>query len=426
MELGWVDYSDSDRIKALGILSALHEPTAIDELGFGIIRDAFANYFFPGTSTLLTHAKYFFLVPYALRDMERQDNRRSTPASLRRSYDETERRVAIRLLKGNSNRHGIVGVRSLSRGNDYSGPWVKRGPAIIYWSPLKQLEFLRNSEMSYVDYFRYAARCSGDENLRASAEYVDNGWNDDDLARGSVWNIPSESYSCWQDNDSIQLTSDEASFLARRIQEGRALSGTLFSILVSNPDVLAAARGAFDPDHALNAEGAIDEEVAAGGFHAFCSLCKANLPSSLVELCNHAIAFSNFVYGCRIRYNAILFNHEEEVEGEWESYSERQRDYAGELDIDEIYRLLDIDRHVGAAALREFLKDAKELMSNADVDGLDECIRRREREIKGGKSKIGREEGLPDGWRGGRRLSYRFEVAASLAFEIQDAGGLDV
>ena len=42
---------------------------AVDELGIGIIRDAFANYFFPGTSTIQTRAKYFLIVPYVLRDV---------------------------------------------------------------------------------------------------------------------------------------------------------------------------------------------------------------------------------------------------------------------------------------------------------------------------------------------------------------------
>ena len=54
MQLGWIDFSKEDRQKALDVINFLSEQRAVDELGIGIIRDAFANYFFPGTSTIQT------------------------------------------------------------------------------------------------------------------------------------------------------------------------------------------------------------------------------------------------------------------------------------------------------------------------------------------------------------------------------------
>ena len=66
MQLGWIDFSKEDRQKALDVINLLSEQGAVDELGIGIIRDAFANYFFPGTSTIQTRAKYFLIVPYVL------------------------------------------------------------------------------------------------------------------------------------------------------------------------------------------------------------------------------------------------------------------------------------------------------------------------------------------------------------------------
>lgn len=68
MQLGWIDFSKEDRQKALDVINLLSEQGAVDELGIGIIRDAFANYFFPGTSTVQTRAKYFLIVPYVLRE----------------------------------------------------------------------------------------------------------------------------------------------------------------------------------------------------------------------------------------------------------------------------------------------------------------------------------------------------------------------
>ena len=53
MNIGWIDFSDNDRKKTMDVLRLFQEQGAVDELGIGIIRDGFANYFFPGTSCLI-------------------------------------------------------------------------------------------------------------------------------------------------------------------------------------------------------------------------------------------------------------------------------------------------------------------------------------------------------------------------------------
>lgn len=68
MQLGWIDFSKNERNKVLNVIHLLDEPGAVDELGIGAIRDAFADYFFPGTSTVQTRAKYFLIVPYILKE----------------------------------------------------------------------------------------------------------------------------------------------------------------------------------------------------------------------------------------------------------------------------------------------------------------------------------------------------------------------
>ena len=51
MEISWLDFSEKDRKKVITVMEMLKEPGAVDELGIGIIRDYYANKFFPGTST---------------------------------------------------------------------------------------------------------------------------------------------------------------------------------------------------------------------------------------------------------------------------------------------------------------------------------------------------------------------------------------
>lgn len=71
MPIGWIDFSKSERNKILTVLDLLSEDGTLDELGLAPIRDGFSNLFFQGTSAIQTRAKYFFIVPYALRDLER-------------------------------------------------------------------------------------------------------------------------------------------------------------------------------------------------------------------------------------------------------------------------------------------------------------------------------------------------------------------
>ena len=68
MQLGWVDFSREDREKVLDVMNLLQEQGAVDEIGIGLVRDAFANLFFPGTSTVQTLPKYFLIVPYVLKE----------------------------------------------------------------------------------------------------------------------------------------------------------------------------------------------------------------------------------------------------------------------------------------------------------------------------------------------------------------------
>lgn len=52
----WVDFSEEDRQRVLDVVRLFREQDTRDEIGIGIIRDAFADFFFPGTSTIQTRA----------------------------------------------------------------------------------------------------------------------------------------------------------------------------------------------------------------------------------------------------------------------------------------------------------------------------------------------------------------------------------
>ena len=140
MPLGWIDFSKSERSKVLSVLDLLSEGGTLDELGIAPVRDGFANLFFPGTSTIQTRAKYFMIVPYALKDLEYSSE--TNPNRMLRTFDEVERKCGEILVSG-EDREGIIGNRYLSQNQ-----WVKRTPADIYWAGLRNYGIFTGGNIS--------------------------------------------------------------------------------------------------------------------------------------------------------------------------------------------------------------------------------------------------------------------------------------
>ena len=149
MQLGWIDFSKEDRQKALDVIDLLSEQGAVDELGIGIVRDAFANYFFPGTSTVQTRAKYFLIVPYVLQ--EAVDGRYGKDVNrILREIDLAEKDCGIRLLKANPKADGVIGTRVLPKG------WVARRPSDIYWNGIRTYGIFCDYGLSIPEYVSLA------------------------------------------------------------------------------------------------------------------------------------------------------------------------------------------------------------------------------------------------------------------------------
>jgi hypothetical protein len=55
----WLDYSARERRIMLDLVDLFGEHDTRDEQGIGSVRDTFADMLFPGTSTIVTRARYF-------------------------------------------------------------------------------------------------------------------------------------------------------------------------------------------------------------------------------------------------------------------------------------------------------------------------------------------------------------------------------
>ena len=229
MQLGWIDFSKEERNKVLNVIHLLEEPGAVDELGIGIVRDAFADYFFPGTSTVQTRAKYFMIVPYILKEAGSGEYG-NEPSNIIRRIDEEERKCRDILIQTSND--GVIG--SL-----VPNSWVLRTPSNIYWNGIKRIGIFNAEGLSVKEYVqqsvlqrkRKQAKQYGNRKENAEEnerDDVDAG----DLVSFQFWNLGETYKKDWRDNLTIELLPQEASFLKSKIITG--LRGTLFSYVLKN------------------------------------------------------------------------------------------------------------------------------------------------------------------------------------------------
>src|SRR5437773_10752828 len=122
----WLSYSESERRKALDVISLFRERDTRDELGIGVIRDAFADLLFPGTSTIQTRARYFLFVPWIYQRLEKK-RVRSAEAAERARRDEL---ALIEPLADSGDPDGTIGIEARQA--------LKRLPSNVYWQGLER------------------------------------------------------------------------------------------------------------------------------------------------------------------------------------------------------------------------------------------------------------------------------------------------
>ena len=114
MKLGYIHSSKEEQARAMQVLKMTSESVALDELGIGRIRDAFADRMFPGISTQQKHMKYFSLMPQVYRKAtERRYNRLS---EVKTEIVRLERIMTKNLYDGSTIKWGITGSDTIGKG----------------------------------------------------------------------------------------------------------------------------------------------------------------------------------------------------------------------------------------------------------------------------------------------------------------------
>lgn len=263
----WLDYSEHERRKMLAVVNLLGEHETRDELGIGSVRDAIADALFPGTSTIMTRARYFLLVPWTYQRLERKRVRSAAIA------DEA-RRAEIKLInaiEASDDSDGNIGKQARAT--------LKRLPSSIYWQGLgtwgirsclgSQSQYHRSLDRYYIQRSRHAERIS--ERDIEHNDLVAENW------RGGIVEPPQD----FPDACSLSLRKPEAEYLADRLRLSPACLGSLLPILVT------ATRS---------------ENTAFVWQHPVMALLSPKLSETVANARN----FSEIMHGAALLYNLIL------------------------------------------------------------------------------------------------------------------------
>jgi len=399
----WLDYSERERRKMLDVVDLFREHDTRDELGIGSVRDAFADLLFPGTSTIMTRARYFLLVPWLYQRLERL-RISSAQVAARARRAETD---LVEAIERSGDKEGNIGRVAKTA--------LKRLPSSVYWQGLSvwgirtfrgaQAQYHRSLDRYYAQLTRHGGRVS-----ERDAEHDDRippNWH------GGLISPPTD----FPGECTLSLTCREAEYLAERIRLSPGCCGSLLAELVARRQRSA--------------------DVPFVWEHPYC----AELPPKLRGMVDNAQNFSNLMHGAPLLYNLLLAEQDHRDEGvtkyrqgfaRWaELVSERSRVLAG-WDRGRFWQLVHAVNPRITNPTYEFINtwwdlalagNAARLCQSATARSL---IRERERRLKKSLARIDnpRAQELWTGDSGTARLDFRWRISQQLLGDILD--GLEV
>jgi hypothetical protein len=348
LQIGFIDFSREERNKVLATLRMLGTQTALDELGIGVIRDAYADIMFPGISTIQTRAKYFVLIPYLFSKAANQ-NFSSGNELYRWLIANEDGLVEILVRNSGAEATGIIGKNALKQKRV-----VKMKPSSIYWNGLRTFEIVRNPGLSLKSACDITWRSA--QNKKVLQPKVD-GETFDDRSAGSghaVLFSPIQPDYDFMKESAMSLTLKEAEYLEGRILKSSATQNTLMAFLIKNR---------------INCD-------------QFEDIPSAILPPEIKSDFLLARDFSQFIVGAHIRYNVIFSNgNDKKMNESFEKWLLEIRQ--NPIDLSRVLGRIKSNNHTS-----KFCKDFFESAISNDLKRMDELIIAREKAVKSDRSKL--------------------------------------
>ena len=394
-ELAWLDHSQADQRRAREIVAMFSQRESRDELGLGRVRDALSDTLFPGTSVLLTRARYLLFVPWLFREGARR--RHLGPRLVR--WVETQERRLIGALRNGGDLEGLIG-RNV-------GPAVRNLPSNVYWNSLRSYGILRHEgTMAQVAGLRQITRALDD-----ATEFIE---RSDAVWAPSIPAPPDDFFSLTRCD--FELTHDEATWLSERIID--AAPETLLQLLVASGNRASpSARFVWDDPEAAAATGRIRDTL------------------------DEARRFALVVHGAMLLYNLLLAERAEKLgltvhDGLRDDFStqlsewrdETEASDLGAWDLDRLWAVIAEQGRPVAAPTRSFVADwlaltreqnGTELAGSRSARAL---VEDREYYQKRSQARL-RNDRLMSQWggaSGSERLNFRWPVVRRLLNDIAE------
>lgn len=406
--LGWIDFSDTDKQNVMKVLQMLQEGGTVDELGIGSIRNALSQAMFSGITTIMTRAKYYFIVP---RILQNYLNSPKKYGSIKDFLEEQESEIMHKLAADNNYEKsiGIIG-NTVAMANMYIKNKklyrkLLRKPSEIYWSGIRAYGLYR-----------------GDQSLNNFLNSIDNkvepiavGYHAED-ENGDDWDASLEEikffdipyHKDWEKELSIELTLTEAEFLKNKIIDtfpnsllGRVLENTEYS------------------SQFLKAKNF--EELSYKPF-------LTELPEDIQVTIQTARDFWMIIKGAHIRFNILLQKKNpngsefmEKLNINWQEWVEEIKRFdSAHFDINQLWKIVEQYSYIKPYTkkfINEWVATIQHESGNTSL--LDRLTENQERVNKRSLSKLQPSHDIFYGeWVGINNLNFRFPVTQRIVRDI--------
>ena len=395
--LGWLDFDAVATERVATLLRALQEPTTLDVLGLGSVRDALSQMLHPGTSYIHTRLRYFIFLSWIFQRLEQEQ---VAPGDFFQRLHRHEAQL-IDCLRHLGPGKGVIGYQA--------GRNLKRMPSAIYWGGLWEWGLRRLP----IDLGEYARRAAGFGRYRAARD--DDGHVTDPT--NSMWaRLPPAPEDFLDADITFRLRSEEAAVLVE-------------SIRLQHPDTLLASL--------------CTQPHLADGCKYPWDVNGSALTGQVAQVIRHARCFSELTAGPQYVYNVMVARRARHERG-WDTAKLEESQLArlqrwvrmvdgrhGELhswanDLSAFWRLL--HRHRIRQSTRDFITGiVRSAVDNpggfAEDPGVQQEIRLREMRLKGRRARLSHRAAL-ENWNHsafGGQLEYRWSIAKNYLGEIATA-----
>ncbi len=404
----WLDTNEQQRNQMLDVINLFKDKETRDELGIGVIRDAFADMFFPGTSTIQTRARYFLFIPWVYLNLERTSVP-SAKIAQRARWDEVR---IIEALYKNGQIDGLIGRIARSK--------LKTLPSSIYWQGLGawgirmfsgSLSHYHRSLDGFYDAnkqkWEFRSENKSDDVAYEQHHRLAHNWDPELKKLGEKFDVKDATFD---------LTYDESNFLKERIVQSQP--GTLLSTLITKAKSIPESN--YPWEHPL----------------------WPDLPPTLQKQLIHAKNFSLVINSASLLYNLMLAEKIYEINRESgeeiiERYRNALQEWREELFEDEeqilewdwkneFWETVSLSNPKINPRTRSFVNLWCGLVFENKDYGISDheiarnLVERRERRLKGKLSRLSNPRSLElwGGAAGIRRLNYRWTVTRRILSDI--------